>query len=168
MRGPSKERDDRAFDCRGGVYASYWSMCLRRRACVRFFGSASASLEQGQADASRAITDGGVFAEGWSGKIDANEEKAGLTLSNAKLTQEGGALKATTGPAVTYWNPKNVATGSYTVKATFNEPKYMNLNSHPHPYGIVVAGNDMGTPQATYLYCAAYGKRHLHRARLWS
>ena len=120
-------------------------------------GSASASLEQGQGDASRAITDGGVFAEGWSGKIDANEEKSGLTLSNAKLTQEGGALKVTTGPAVTYWNPKNVATGSYTVKATFNEPKYMNLNSHPHPYGIVVAGNDMGTPQATYLYCAAYG-----------
>jgi hypothetical protein len=43
------------------------------------------------------------------------------------------------------------------VKATFNEPKFMNLNSHPHPYGIFIAGNDMGTPQATYLYCAAYG-----------
>jgi hypothetical protein len=33
----------------------------------------------------------------------------------------------------------------------------MNLNDHPHPYGIVIGGNDMGTPQATYLYCAAYG-----------
>jgi len=31
------------------------------------------------------------------------------------------------------------------------------LNDHPHPYGIVIAGNDMGTPQQTYLYCAAYG-----------
>jgi hypothetical protein len=33
----------------------------------------------------------------------------------------------------------------------------MNLNTHPHPYGIVIAGNDMGTAQASYLYCAAYG-----------
>ncbi len=120
-------------------------------------GSTSRTLAQGQGDASRAVTDGGVFAPGWSGKIDANEEKNGQQLSNAKLTQEGNVLKVTTGPAVTYWNPKNVATGTYTVKATFNEPKYMNLNSHAHPYGIVIAGNDMGTPQASYLYCAAYG-----------
>jgi len=43
------------------------------------------------------------------------------------------------------------------VKATFTEPKFMNLNSHPHPYGIVIAGNDMGTAKRSYLYCAAYG-----------
>ena len=41
--------------------------------------------------------------------------------------------------------------------ATFTEPKYMNLNSHPHPYGIMIAGNDLGTENASYLYCAAYG-----------
>jgi hypothetical protein len=58
---------------------------------------------------------------------------------------------------VTYWNPANKATGDYTVKATFNEPQYMNLNDHPHPYGIVIAGNDLGTAQQSYLYCAAYG-----------
>ena len=62
-----------------------------------------------------------------------------------------------TGPAVTYWNPANTASGNYTVKATFTEPKYMNLNDHPHPYGIVIAGNDLGTPQQSYLYCAANG-----------
>jgi len=33
----------------------------------------------------------------------------------------------------------------------------MNLNSHPHPYGIVIAGNDLGTAEQSYLYCAAYG-----------
>src|SRR4029079_13588910 len=62
-----------------------------------------------------------------------------------------------TGPAVTYWNPSNKAAGNYTVKATFNEPKYMSLNDHPHPYGIVIGGNYMGTPQQSYLCCAAYG-----------
>jgi len=108
-------------------------------------------------DASRSIAGGGISVAGWTGKIDANEERAGLTLENAKFTQEGNNLHITTGPATTYWNPANTASGNYTVKATFLEPKYMNLNNHPHPYGIVVAGNQMGTGDQSYLYCAAYG-----------
>ena len=63
----------------------------------------------------------------------------------------------TTGPAASFWNPANKATGNYTVSATFNEAKYMNLNSHPHPYGIFIAGNGLGTPEHSELYCAAYG-----------
>src|SRR3984893_10113942 len=108
-------------------------------------------------EASRGVAGGGVSVPGWTGKIDAKEETAGMTLNNAKLAKEGDALKVTTGPAVTYWNPANKASGDYTVRATFKEPKYMNLNSHPHPYGIVIAGNDLGTDQQSYLYCAAYG-----------
>jgi hypothetical protein len=108
-------------------------------------------------EASRGVAGGGVSVPGWTGKIDAKEEAAGMTLNSAKLVKEGDAVHVTTGPAVTYWNPKNKASGDYTVKATFNEPKYMNLNSHPHPYGIVIAGNDLGTAQESYLYCAAYG-----------
>jgi hypothetical protein len=108
-------------------------------------------------DAARTVAGGGISAPGWTGKIDANEEKQGQKLENAKLAEEGGALKVTTGPATTYWNPKNMATGNYTVKATFTEPKFQNLNNHPHPYGIMIAGNDLGTPTASFLYCAAYG-----------
>jgi len=112
---------------------------------------------QDQTEVSRSVAGGGISAPGWTGKIDANEERAGQKLSNAKLSQEGGALHVVTGPAVTYWNPANKAAGNYTVKATFNEPKFMNLNNHPHPYGIAIAGNEMGTAQQSYLYCAAYG-----------
>jgi hypothetical protein len=108
-------------------------------------------------DASRIVQGGGISVPGWAGKIDANEERFGQVLQNAKFAQEGNLLHVTTGPAVTYWNPANKATGNYTVKATFNEPQYMNLNNHPHPYGIVIAGNDLGTAQQSYLYCAAYG-----------
>jgi hypothetical protein len=108
-------------------------------------------------EASRAVAGGGIAVPGWMGKIDAREERSGMTLNNAKLSKEGNALKVTTGPATTYWNPANKASGDYTVKATFNEAKYMNLNDHPHPYGIVIAGNDLGTDQQSYLYCAAYG-----------
>jgi len=112
---------------------------------------------QDQTERSRVVQGGGIAVPGWTGKIDAGEERAGQALNNAKLTGDANALHVTTGPAVTYWNPANKATGNYTVKATFTEPKYMNLNSHPHPYGVVIAANDPGTANQSYLYCAAYG-----------
>ena len=114
----------------------------------------------GQMEASRGVAGGGISVPGWTGKIDAKEEAAGMSLNSAKLeklAKDGNDLHVITGPAVTYWNPANKASGDYTVKATFKEPKYMNLNSHPHPYGLVIAGNDLGTDQQSYLYCAAYG-----------
>src|SRR3954453_8364587 len=108
-------------------------------------------------ETSRAVKDGGVFAAGWTGEVDAKEAQAGRTLKDARLADEGGALHVTTGPAVTYWKPSNVASGDYTVKATFKEPKFMALNDHPHPYGLVIAGSGLGGPDHKYLYCAAYG-----------
>jgi hypothetical protein len=108
-------------------------------------------------DAARPVENGGVMVQGWTGQIDPAETKAGQTLSGSKLAQEGNIMRVTTGPAVAYWNPANTATGNYTVKATFTEPQYQNRNDHPHPYGIMIGGNDLGTPQQSYLYCAAYG-----------
>ena len=112
---------------------------------------------QAATETNRTIAGGGITVPGWAGAVDPADKAKGEVVSNAKLSQMGKMLMVTTGPAVTYWNPANTAKGDYTVKATFNEPKFMNLNTHPHPYGIVIAGNDMGTPQASYLYCAAYG-----------
>ena len=111
----------------------------------------------GAQDAARTVAGGGITVPGWTGKIDPQEEKAGQALNNAKLAPSGKGLQVTTGPAVTYWNPANKAAGNYTVKATFTEANYMGLNDHPHPYGIVIGGNDLGTPQQSYLYCSAYG-----------
>ncbi len=106
---------------------------------------------------SRKVAGGGIAVAGWQGKIDDKEVKAGQVLSNSKLAADGKVLKVTTGPSVTYWHPANKASGNYTVKATFTEAKYMELNDHPHPYGIVIGGNDLGTDNQSYLYCAAYG-----------
>ncbi len=108
-------------------------------------------------DGSRAVTDGGIKIAGWMGQIDASEAKAGMTINDAKLTQEGASMHVTTGPATTYWKNDAKASGNFTVKATFTEPKYMNLNTHPHPYGVFIGGNDMGTENQTAFYCAAYG-----------
>jgi hypothetical protein len=105
----------------------------------------------------RSVAGGGISVPGWKGEVDARAASRGQSVNDAKLAKEGDDLHVTTGPAVTYWDPSNTASGDYTVKATFTEPKYMNLNDHPHPYGVFIAGNKMGTDQQSYLYCAAYG-----------
>jgi len=117
----------------------------------------SSSASSSPMEASRSVAGGGISVQGWTGQIDASEASRGQAITNAKLAQEGDAIHITTGPAVAYWNPANSASGDYTVKATFTEPKYMNVNDHPHPYGIFIGGNNLGTDQQTYLYCAAYG-----------
>ena len=114
-------------------------------------------VAQGMQETSNKVAGGGISVAGWSGTIDARETTAGRTINDAKFAAEGKGLKVTTGPAVTYWNPANKAKGNYTVKATFTEANYMGLNDHPHPYGIMIAGNDLGTANQSYLYCAAYG-----------
>lgn len=127
-----------------------------RRAAVALAATA-VSLSAQANEVTRAVAGGGITAPGWAGAVDAQEAKAGMSLANQKLAVEGAGLRATTGPATTYWNTKAPVSGDYTVKATFTEPKYQNLNDHPHPYGIVVAatGTEGGIGQA--LYCAAYG-----------
>jgi hypothetical protein len=116
-----------------------------------------ASTVAGAQDQSHAVADGGIKVAGWQGKIDPGEARNGGKLEGAKLDKVGSDLHVVTGPAVAYWNPSDVAKGNYTVKATFTEDKYMELNNHPHPYGLFIGGNDMGTDKQSYLYCTAYG-----------
>ena len=112
---------------------------------------------QFQVDPDRAVPGGGVFVSGWAGKIDASSVRQGRTLNDSKLAQEGADLHVIAGPATTYWNLANTASGDYTVKATFREPRFMELNSHAHSYGIFIGGNDMGTERMSLVYCVAYG-----------
>ncbi len=108
-------------------------------------------------DPDRVIPGGGIFVQGWTCKIDPSSARQGRKLDDAKFVKEGDALHVTTGPATTFWNPANTASGDYTVKATFREPKFMELNSHPHSYGIFIGGNNMGTDNWSLVYCVAYG-----------
>jgi hypothetical protein len=101
----------------------------------------------------RVVQSGGVKVAGWTGKADGTG-----SIETASFVSEGKNFHITTGPAITYWNPANTASGDYTVSATFTEPKYMNLNDHDHPYGIVIGGNDLGTDNQSLLYCAVYGE----------
>jgi len=61
--------------------------------------------QQGQEkpmESTRGVAGGGVSVPGWTGKIDAKEETAGMTLNSAKFAKDGDAFHITTGPAGTY------------------------------------------------------------------
>ncbi len=118
--------------------------------------AASSTPVTGQ-EVDRSVENGGITVPGWEGKVDDRAAAAGQTVEDSRLAKEGEALHITTGPATTYWNPANTASGDYTVTATFSEPRYMNRNDHPHPYGLFIGGQDLGTDQEKLLYCEAYG-----------
>ena len=119
--------------------------------------AADTSKVPAQGEAVRAVAGGGISVNGWSGSVDPGGAGRGETIDKSKLANDGSALHVTTGPASAFWDPTKTATGDYTVKASFTEPKFMNLIDHPHPYGLFIGGNDMGTANQSYLYCAAYG-----------
>jgi hypothetical protein len=129
---------------------------MRRVTAIALSLAALASTAVAQ-DASSKVADGGIKVAGWMARVDASRENASLTEKDAKFESMGNGMHVTTGPAITYYNPANKATGNYTVKASFTESKFQGLNNHPHPYGIMIGGNDLGTPDATMLYCSAYG-----------
>jgi opacity protein-like surface antigen len=130
---------------------------MRRVTAIALSLAALASTAVAQ-DASTKVTDGGIKVAGWMARVDASGENGTLTEKDAKFENMGaGGMHVTTGPAITYYNMANTASGNYTVSATFTESKFQGLNNHPHPYGIMIGGNDLGTPNATMLYCSAYG-----------
>src|SRR6185295_10894087 len=110
-----------------------------------------------QMDADRKVPDGGIKIAGWKGRIDPQSTKAGGTINDSKVSGTDKDMKLEVGPAAVYWNPANTASGNYTVKATFTEPKYMSANSHPHPYGIFIGGSKLDTDTPVLVYCAPYG-----------
>ncbi len=128
-----------------------------RTAWAMLLVAATATWVLAQFDPDRKIAGGGVFVPGWTGKIDQASANQGRTLTDAKFVKEGDGYHITTGPATTYWNPANTIAGDYTVKARFTEPKFMELNSHPHSYGLFIGGHDLGGANMSLVYCVTYG-----------
>jgi hypothetical protein len=138
-------------------FVSASALALAGALCVGHVHAQQAAPPAAPQDASRKVAGGGITAAGWKGKVDAGEAAKGATINDSKFAQQGAEFHINNGPAAVYWNPAQTASGSYTVSATFTEPKYMSSNDHPHPYGIFIGGSKLDTDQATLLYCAPYG-----------
>lgn len=104
-------------------------------------------------DTAHKVPNGGIRGAGWQGRPDPGTG----AVTDSSIDVKGSDMEIHTGPAMLYWNTANKTSGDFTVSATFNEPKYMSSNDHPHPYGVFIAGNDLDGASATALYCAVYG-----------
>ena len=63
-------------------------------------------------------------------------------------TMGANGIHFRSGPAAIYWSPKNVATGEYSVSATFSQAKSMGHEA----YGILIGGANLTDSTETYLY----------------
>lgn len=66
-----------------------------------------------------------------------------------KVVTAGKGFRVTGGPAVVLWNPKNMASGNYTLRATFT---LMEPSNHTNYYGLVFGGSNLDGAKQAYGY----------------
>ncbi|MGQ0735369.1 MAG: hypothetical protein ACT4QD_17170 [Acidobacteriota bacterium] len=88
--------------------------------------------------------------EGWMVRVDRSTNASDPDDNpNLKFVTMGKGLHVTGGPAGTFWNPKNTATGNFTAKATFALQK---PSGHVNYYGLIFGGADLGAATQNYIY----------------
>lgn len=87
---------------------------------------------------------------GWKVHIDRSQNAQDPdNKSGVMFMSMGKGFHVSGGPAGTYWNPSNTATGNYTLKGTFTLVKPSN---HVNYYGLVFGGNALDGPSQSYTY----------------
>ena len=84
------------------------------------FALAAASplaAQQHQHDPDDAVADGGTLPAGWHARLD----RADAAMENVKFIAADNGYRATLGPAAIFYNPADVADGTYRVQATFTQ-----------------------------------------------
>jgi hypothetical protein len=87
---------------------------------------------------------------GWKVRVDrsTNAQDPDNT-PELKFMAMGKGFHVTGGPAGTFWNPANNATGNYTAKATFT---LLKPSSHTNYYGLMFGGQDLDGAGQSYSY----------------
>ena len=96
-------------------------------------------------DPDKKVAGGGALPAGWSGRTD----RPSQNLADAKFVQQGGGFHVTAGPPAIYWNPANTASGNFTLRATFTQPK---PSAHAEAYGLFFGGKSLDQPTQDYAY----------------
>jgi hypothetical protein len=88
--------------------------------------------------------------DGWRIRVDRSANASDPDdVPDLKVVSVGKGFRSTGGPAGTFWNPANRATGNYTVRATFN---LMKPSGHTNYYGLVFGGSDLEGAAQKYVY----------------
>ena len=95
---------------------------------------------------------------GW--KIDANAEKAGQTVKDAKLVQEGDVLHVTDGPSDYLLESGQQGDGRLHGESDVHRAEIHEPEQPPTPVRHCRRRQRYGNRSQSYLYCAAYGNRN--------
>lgn len=94
-----------------------------------------------------------VFAQspdGWQVRIDRSQNAQDPDdRPDIMFMAMGKGLHVASGPAGTFWHPRNAAKGDYTLKGIFNLNK---PSSHTNYYGLVFGGGTLEGAGQTYIY----------------
>ena len=119
-------------------------MMIRSLAAAAALAVGAAGPLIGQMDHTNDVRGTGKLPAGWNARFD----EAGKRLTEVDVRQAGTALAFRSGPAAIYWNTKDVATGTYTVSAIFEQKKSMMHEA----YGLFIGGQNLSDPTQNYLY----------------
>lgn len=87
---------------------------------------------------------------GWKMRVDRSQNAQDPDdRPDLKFVSTAKGFHVTGGPAGTFWQPAQTATGDYTLKATFTLVKPSN---HVNYYGLVFGGGDLDGANQTYTY----------------
>lgn len=87
---------------------------------------------------------------GWTIKLDVKDEAK--PAADTKFQTMGAGFHVTSGPAAIYYRASDMATGAYTVKATFGQ-RTKPAMGHSEAYGVFVGGIDLtDNAKQQYLY----------------
>jgi hypothetical protein len=87
---------------------------------------------------------------GWKMRLDHSTSSSDPDASGSvKFTETNGVFHTENPVAAIFWNPENVATGTYTVRATFTQEA---PSDHTNYYGLFFGGKDLDGPNETYIY----------------
>ena len=75
-------------------------------------------------------------------------------ITNARYVTKAGNWEITTGPAHIIFAPKDTASGTYTVTASFAQ---LEAPRHPEGYGLFIGGRDLASPNRVYTYFLVRG-----------
>jgi hypothetical protein len=87
---------------------------------------------------------------GWQVRIDRSTTASDPDdVPDVKVATVAGGFRVTGGPAGTFWNSANRATGDLTARATF---RLMKPSGHVNYYGLVFGGEDLSGAKQRYVY----------------
>lgn len=87
---------------------------------------------------------------GWKQRIDRSTSASDPDpAGEVKFMAMGGGFHTSNPQAAIFWNPKNTASGNYTLKATFAQNQ---RSSHPNYLGLLFGGSNLDGPNQSYNY----------------